>query len=355
MSSEITVEPLLFARRFLERQGSLIDANPEGFDAILPHLLAERLDLPEYVSIREQGDGGDGRYGIAYGSSLLEKMVEMSCGRLPVSSVKLSFHYLKSQGFDRLIQDGFRFHKSLCKVTSTAPIKTDYLVLACRYVARSDEQKEGIISLAFHFETGALIPQWSLGSSNAAMEAAAFPESSRDSVKWERILKGVEREAQGLIAEEIRDFRDSMNRRLGRDVRNLEEYFETLKKEMELNLGRSGLSDRLVQDRKEKIALIPEELAGKKEDLLKKYSIRVTIIPVAALLIRTPAVKILCEVLSGREKKPISLVYNPITRAVDPLVCEGCSRSATTIFFCARHHALCPRCQDRCAACKQGK
>lgn len=351
MSSEIAGEPILFARRFLERQGALIDANPEGFDAVLPHILAKKLDLPEYVSIKGQSDEGNGRYTVAYGSSLLEKMVEMSCDPLPMASARLSFHYLKSQGFDRLIQDQFRFHKSLCKVTSTAPIKTDYLVLACRYVARSDEQKEGIIPLAFHFETGALVPQWSLGSSNAVMEATALPESSRDNVKWERILKGVEREAPGLIAEEIRDFRDSMNRRLARDVRNLEEYFETLKKEMELSLGRSGLSDRLVQDRKEKIALIPDDLSGKKEDLLKKYSIRVRIVPAAALFIRTPAVKMLGEVFSGREKTPISLIYNPMTKALDPLICEGCSRSITSISFCARHHILCSRCHNQCPAC----
>ncbi len=178
------------------------------------------------------------------------------------------------------------------------------MLLACRYVARSDEQKEGLISLFFNFETGALIPQASDLFSNAVMEAAPLPESVRATARWERILQGIARESKERISEEIRDFQDSMNRRLRRDVNNLEEYYENLKKEMELSLGRAGLSDRLVQDRKEKIALIPDELAKKKEDLLKKYSIRIKITPCAGLLIRTPAVKILCEVHIGREKKP---------------------------------------------------
>jgi hypothetical protein len=352
MNSEITREPILFAQRFFEKHGAAIEANPEGFEALLPHGLSKRLELPEYVSIKEglKADGEE-QYRITYGSPLLEKMVELACDPLPLASCRLSFHYLKSQGFDRLIQDQLSFRKSVCKVTSTAPIKTDYLVLACRYVARSDEQKEGLISLFFNFETGALIPQVSNLSFNAVMETAPLPESMRASARWERILRGIARDSKEMISEEIRDFQDSMNRRLRRDVNNLEEYYENLKKEMELSLGRAGLSDRLVQDRKEKIALIPDELAKKKEDLLKKYSIRIKITPCAGLLIRTPAVKILCEVHIGREKKPLSLIYSPMTKALDPLVCEGCNRSTTSISFCLRHHVLCSRCQERCPAC----
>ena len=158
----------------------------------------ERLELPEYVSIKEGLTAeGEEQYGITYGSPLLEKMVELACDPLPLASCRLSFHYLKSQGFDRLIQDQFSFRKSVCRVTSTAPIKTDYLVLACRYVARSDEQKEGLISLFFNFETGALIPQASNLSSNAVMEAAPLPESMRASCQMGKNPPGDSTRLQG--------------------------------------------------------------------------------------------------------------------------------------------------------------
>jgi hypothetical protein len=353
MNSETIAMPVFFARRFLERQGAVVEASLAGFDALLPQELAERLELPDYVRIKDGVPAeSEGAYGINYGSPLLEKMVDLTCSPLPLASCQLSFHYLKSQGFDRLIQDQFSFRKSLCGVISTAPIKTDYLVLACRYVARSDEQKEGLISFFFHFDTGAFIPRGMDISANAATETAPLPESSKDTTKWNRIIKAVSRESQGLIAAEIRDFKDSMNRRLRRDVNNLEEYYETLKKEMELSLGRAGLSNRLVQDRKEKIALVPEELAKKKEDLLMKYSIRVKVIPCAALFIRTPAVRILCDVHIGREKRPISLTYNPVTKALDPFACEGCGSSTAIVSFCARHHALCSRCDAKCPVCR---
>jgi len=352
MNSETLRQPFLFGRRFLEMQGAVIEAIPEGFDALLPQDLAESLEIPDYVRIKEgRPSEGEEGYAINYGSLLLDKMVELSCRHLPLASCQLSFHYLKSQGFDRLIQDQLTFRKSLCRVTSTAAIKTDYLVLTCRYVARSDEQKEGLISFAFHFDTGTFVPLRLDMSASAAAETAPLPDSLKDNDKWNRIINTLSRVSPGLIAHEIQDFRDSMNRRLGRDAKNLEEYYGTLKKEMEESLGRSGLSDHLVQDRKQKIALLPEELARKKDDLIEKYSIRVKVLPCAALFIRTPAVRVLCDAHIGRERRSISLTYNPLTKAVDPLLCEGCGSSCKTISFCSRHHVLCPYCLENCPAC----
>lgn len=352
MNSEGIETPLSFARRFLERQGALVEGRPAGLDAILPPPLAERLEVPEYVTFREEQPAeGEGEYSINYGAPLLEKMVDLCCNSLPLASSRLSFPYIKSQGFDRLIRDQFTFRNSLCKVTSTALIKTHYLLLACRYVARSDEQKEGLISLFFHFDTGAFLPYPADGSFMAAAEPDSLPESARDISRWEKILKGISLEADGLIGKEIRDFRDSMNRRLKRDAGNLEEYYGALKKEMELSLTRAGLSDRLVLDRKEKITLLPEELARKRQDLVMKYSVRVKVIPCAALFIRAPGVRILCDLHAGREKRPVSLTYNPITKALDPLLCEGCSRSVATVSFCSRLHLLCSRCEGKCRVC----
>jgi hypothetical protein len=352
MNSENLSDLLLFGRRYLESRGAVIEATPDGFDALLPQGLAESLGIPDYVQFKEaRSTESKDEYTLTYGSPLLDKMVELSCDRLPLTCCQLSFHYLKSQGFDRLIQDQFTFRKTLCRVTSTAAIKTDYLALTCRYVARSDEQKEGLVLFSFHLDTGALIPLQMEKLVGAGAEISPLHAFSINKEKWDRIINVLPWVSEPAIEEQIRDFRESMNRRLRRDTKNIEEYYQTLKKEMELSLERAGLSTRLVQERREKIELIPEELAKKKEDLLRKYSIRVKVIPCAALVIRTPAVRVLCDAHVGREKRPLSLTYNPLTKALDPLICQGCSSTTTTVSFCSRHHVLCPQCSEKCPAC----
>jgi hypothetical protein len=167
----------------------------------------------------------------------------------------------------------------------------------------------------------------------------------------QKVLSGLKKAAGRAVRSDTVQFQESMNRKFRRDVTNLEEYYRSLEREMRQSLSRSGLSDQLIQDRRAKIALIPEELARKKEDLFKKYSIRIGIVPCAVLLVATPGVKVLLRVAVGRKQKAVSAFYNPITKTMDPLVCEGCQGSAQRMSFCDQIHLLCPDCAGRCSAC----
>jgi hypothetical protein len=40
-----------------------------------------------------------------------------------------------------------------------------------------------------------------------------------------------------------------------------------------------------------------------------------------------------------------------VTKAVDPLVCQGCHVSTRQIYFCGGLHLLCPKCRHSCPVC----
>ena len=132
-----------FVRRFLEVNGAAVEMHPEGLDALLPEPLALRLNTPEFLHLPTGVNTGE-KFGIYYGSPLLEKIVDSACDAPPLIDCRLEFTYIKRQGFDRLIQDRFTFHNSVGRVQSAAEVRTEYLLLACRYLAQSDEQKEGL-------------------------------------------------------------------------------------------------------------------------------------------------------------------------------------------------------------------
>ena len=169
--------------------------------------------------------------------------------------------------------------------------------------------------------------------------------------KLEKIAERTKFHSEGILKEELRPFKESMNRRFKRDVDNLDEYYESLRREMEKSLERPGLLPDQIEDRKDKIALLPGELARKRDDLYKKYSIKIRIAPCAAMFITTPAVKILYRVAVGKKQTTLPLIYNPVTRLIDPRVCQGCGRGITNIYFCDHLHILCSRCIDRCPLC----
>jgi len=351
MSFKFDIALEQFVRRFFECSGAEMEKSPEGLDVLLPEHLAVRLNTPEYFHIAT-GEDAEERFVIHYGSPLLEKIVDAACETAPMISCRLDFNYMKSQGFDRLIQDQFVFHNCVGRVSSIAEVRTSYLLLTCRYLAQSDEQKEGLVVLTFNLETGAAVDEM---ERMFEIVARAFESDSAQMAlredKIKAILTWVQRQAGKVLVKEIEPFQTSMNRRFRRDVANLEEYYEDLRQEMEASLKRPGLSDQLMSDRKAKINLIPDELERKKADLFKKYSIRVTLHLCGGIQIRTPAVKVSYEVSYGRKQKQLPLIYNPVTKSIDPLVCDGCSDSTFTIRFCDHFHLLCPACSAKCPAC----
>ncbi|MBC2744433.1 MAG: hypothetical protein HGJ93_15685 [Desulfosarcina sp.] len=294
MSSDPTLDLETFVQQFFTSRGADIDKKGGRLDVLAPRELARRIGIPDLCSLKIGSEDPDG-YGVHYGSPLLEKIAEIACDTVPLTIVRLAFHYIKSQGFDRLIQELFTFRGAVVRVKNTATVKTEYLLLTCRFLAQSDEQKEGLVPLAFNLETGAPAGgiEAMLDTTEKKYETgrlgAAFEEE-----KMRMITQWVRRQAPKILEAQIESFRDSMNRRFRRDVANLEEYYAELKQEMTENLMRSGLSEQLIQERKEKIGLIPDEMAKKKDDLFKKYSIKVKLKLSGSMLIRTPAVKLFC-------------------------------------------------------------
>jgi len=351
MNSDLNLGLENFVKGFFTSRGADIDQNGSRLDVLAPRELAERIGLPTFSSLKIGDEDPDG-FGVHYGSPLLEKIAEAAGDTVPLAAVRLSFHYIKSQGFDRLIKDLFTFHGALIKVKNTAQIQTVYLLLNCCFLAQSDEQKEGLFPLVFNLDTGAPIGEMEamLDTTEKVFESGDFDDNF-EVEKQQQIIQWVQQRAPMIIETHIGPFRDSMNRRFRRDVSNLEAYYDELKQEMTQKLKRPGLSAQLIEERNEKINLIPEELDKKKNDLFKKYSIKINLWLIGAMLIRTPAVKLFCEATVGRRKRQLTLFYNPVNKSIDPLVCEGCGNGIAHIIFCDQLHSLCPRCGQSCPAC----
>ncbi|MHB8278741.1 MAG: hypothetical protein ACYDIA_13955 [Candidatus Humimicrobiaceae bacterium] len=352
MNSKSNKELEEFAYRFLENQGAVLERNERGFEALLPENLSEVLGTSEHININTGSDPeSEGVYSINYGSSLLEKMVDAVCGDVPLLACQLQFDYLKREGFDSLIQEQFFFPKSVGKMESRAIINTAYIFLICRYTAQSDEQKQGLVSLVFNLETGAYIPHMAELFSATGKNFIPLQKPIWKDGQLERVMKCIKEQSKGILMDELNSFHETMTRRFRRDVANLEEYYHALEKEMKKNLERSRLSKELIKERREKIDLLPDELERKRDDLFKKYSIKVNIEPCAVVLINTPAVKVLYNIFIRRTWKNVSLIYNPVTKALDPLVCRGCGKSITNIYSCNHLHLLCSMCSEKCPLC----
>jgi len=128
------------------------------------------------------------------------------------------------------------------------------------------------------------------------------------------------------------------------DVSTAKGYYRSLEQEMRDNLENPNLSDRARQDRQAKIESLPAEQTGKIDDLHKKYTVRVRLRLAAAMLVNSPSRKIVCKMSRGKSTGQLFLIYNPVTRSIDPPACSGCGKPVSHVHLNADLASECLEC-----------
>ncbi len=336
-----------FACRFFKARGGVVEDRGLTRDILLPEAAARTLGMDEFFRVGPEDVVEQGRstvHAVQLHTPFLDRMLTLAGESSPFARAELKFDYIKTQGFDRLISDRFQFHKSKVRVMKTGEARTRYLMLTCRYTAQSDEIKQGLVEICVNLDTGVVIPDMAAGLSNVQKAFSVKTAGGLNEKKIEGIRKIVFRYGQDLVKDRLASFVESMNRRFQRDTASLEAYYQALETEMRQNLGRTGLSKDLIRERKEKIAMIPDELAAKKKDLLNKYGIRIDFKPAAALHLTCACVTVFARLISGRSHTDFTLTYNPVTKDMDPVACRSCGAGTYGLGLAPNLHITCPGC-----------
>jgi len=332
-------ELLAFAARVLERHGGLIEPGAEGLLALMPPALAQELEVPEETRF------GSEAAPLLYGSPLLDRLVGLARREVPVAYAHVEVPYLKKAGFEQLLARDLAFAGSQVRVSSRAQTRTTYMILWCHYVALSDERKEGLVQFGVHEASGAVIPAladlWD-ESQPRFYPAGRLPALFRDEL--ETALEGAFKNARTLVVADLKPFLASMQRRLSREVKNTREYYLALAREMRAGLAHPLLTEAQRRERQAKIDALPEEVARKIADLEQKYQVRVAISPAAAVRLLVEVVQLLLELRRHRTSRSLSVIWNPLTQSLDPLVCDQCRTSTRHLHPAARGDDLCLLC-----------
>jgi hypothetical protein len=335
-------ELLSFAVQVLERHGGLVEQGSDHLLSLLPGPLARSLELPEEARL-----GGEG-FPLLYGSPVLDKLIHLATREVPIVYGQVEVPYLKKEGFEKLMEQDLRFQDGQIRMVNRAEARTTYLLLSAHYVALSDERKEGLVRMGAHEASGALIPELEESLMNFAVqyfEPGRTP--SHFPLRLEKTISSALHGARVQTERELAEFFSSMQRRLRRDVRNTREYYEALKGEMEDRLKSPGLSDGQREERRSKIDALPQEIESKIADLEHKYQVQVTLTACAAVRILVPVVQVGALLRYRKLQRDFQVIWNPLTRRLDPLTCEECRRTMRSIIprdQKQRVLLLCPSC-----------
>jgi hypothetical protein len=355
-----------FAYRLIEESDGAVEwgESKRSFEALLPEGVQKRLGLAEpLVTIsdgRHVGIETDG-ISIGFGTDLLDRAIPMALETGQSASVRMPAPSGRRQS-DLDPGGSFSFPNAAFRPRGDHESWLDYWVWSFDVAADADERREEVhhicVSSAGAGCSG--LPEIILDQASAwealKVRESEFSEKTLNAlfaVACDRVIRQID--------ESLAEFRETVNRHHGRDIRRIETYFQDMRTEMEEEIERRQLKGTELEIRTEKMAQLEGEKSRKLAALKEKYRLRLTLRPVALLLARLPVRR--CDILVKRRKgeRQLSLVYNILSRQFDPMVCEACGADTYTLGFCDDVlHILCPACtstytdQKNCPRC-QGK
>jgi hypothetical protein len=225
-----------------------------------------------------------------------------------------------------------------------------YVQFNFKYTAVSDEKKEGLVSIIVNEHTLA-----NASDMAAQLSWAEFAETSHSAElplqPFDLIYAAASRAAEAVIHRELAEFHKSLNRRLQRDINRLTEYYDSLVAEIRRKIERRGLAGKERADEESRIYATELELERKITDQREKYAMKINVEPINLLRIFMPVVAVNFEVRFRKSAREINLIWNPLTKDFEALVCQGCAAELFRFYICEEKlHVVCGNC-FKCASC----
>ncbi|MFH0808315.1 MAG: hypothetical protein V1888_01740 [archaeon] len=183
------------------------------------------------------------------------------------------------------------------------------------------------------------------------------------------MLRGKSEEISGILKEkvevEVARIRGHYDKQLGELGGDLNGKLARIR-EVELELRscgeeeRKGLRNKLDKMRKGLVKVGDDEVVGRVEreremtirDAMQKFSLNVDRKLVNTTVIYYPVYMFKLHLKSGAgAERLLDMSYDPLTRALSDLKCEGCGADILKISLCAGGHVSCGECLDVCGEC----
>lgn len=380
----------------LEGEGAVVDAvEPDGLDVMAPAALAARFGWPEYVRLAFGALPAAGTVRIGLEDDWLDRLGGLLADRGRLAECQLP----RPDGIgapndpQRLIDGVMSLPNAVWRLKGVEPEWARVILLAFRYMAVSDEQRDGIVWLGFNTSTGASLD----GGTVAALRhrhadgEAWLPPSEEASLRagpvWDpqTIAARARPCLERAVRDDIEPFLAAMRRRLERDRLRIHAYHDDLRQAAFLKLAalERGLAAKIspksrskarqqeaaagqekaaaaMEREKLRIATIEREYKAKLDDLRHNYALSVSVEWVQALVLLAPVWRHELSIRRRKGERTLALDWHATVRRMEPAPCDLGDAAGIERHVCddrlhlttAAGQAPCPGCGKAfCRAC----
>ena len=346
----------------LTLEGALLERTDDDcLEFVVPPSLSETLGIPEHGKLSFAYHPFDESViSASYESEFFRSVDRLFSGRGKMAKAVYSSQLPNIGKVSKWVSEKIALSNASFRLGKVDNQRIAYALIFFKYVALSDEKREGIFSL--------LINEQNLSTSPLNANVTAFWEDLKEPKEILARSEGISKSLQAgfsaaslIVKEEFEPFIKSLERRLNRDIIRVFEYYETLKGEIHKAFekkffsGRDSPEAQSEEERKVlsgKLDAVEGEKRWKIQDLVSKYALNIRIEPVCIIDIETESLVFWLEIKRRLSSRTFPLSYNPLLKKVDSLPCEGCFHPRGTYYLCdEKLHILCATCFRKCPDC----
>lgn len=360
-----------FVLSYLRQVGALVEPPAYGvYEVLLPEEVAARLGIPPFQRLAFDEEVAPNQRDesvtlLHYAHPLVDRMVEAvretpANARLYINAVRLDKH-----GLSDLAQETLFFPNAhLSEVPGAEEALTFHHYVRFNFKASliTDEKRELIVPVWMHVQGGyaledgerieqlALLEPWPVFDDLPTAPPVWRPEEdplSRPVLA--ELLERASRARLEALAGPLETLRRRARRLLELDQARLEQYYNDLRRDLERRSEAADGDRRAALE--EKRSVLEAERQEKLSDVEEKHRLKVALELINLLVVVQPKLVLPMQVKTRRTTVTRSVVWDPLRRQLEPLVCDVCGQPSAQLCLCegghlAHQECLLPPCVD---------
>jgi hypothetical protein len=260
---------------------------------------------------------------VTYSSDILKQFEALLQEKGYVATLGVKYEgYLKTTGFEKTVTNALKPLNGLIRVQNAKEKITPYWLCNMAYVGQADENRLGLVSFFLNALTGVAPIEIGDALLWESDRMAVVEESPELSVSFETLSGIIENISQSLIEDELENWHKSLRRKQQRDEDRLTDYYSIIIQEIKEKIEKKHLQDEDKQRELDRIEATKMESKRKLADIRERYALKVEAQMHSALVVQLPTVHIACELIRKKLRRPITVIWNPFSKQIEPLRCE---------------------------------
>lgn len=358
-----------FVLGYLEHGGSLLTPPAYSvYEALLPDDLAGQIQADSYLRLAFDAEAEADALRLSVNHPLVEAMAEEAAQQPGHAQVAINHVRLEKPGLYDLAARTFSFANARLGAARNAVEQSAlHHILRFNFKATllSDEKQEQIVSVTLDVQAGHAVraaehlarlvtseTETAFGHLPLARPRWPGAGEALDAVTWQALLQRAQAAAEAALQERLAAQQARNQRFLELDLARLEDYYDALERDMRRRLERADAGEGERRSAVEsKIAALHGERSAKLADIRVRYTLRVELELINALLTIQPKLLLPVEISNRRATVTRMAVWDPLLRRLEPLVCDVCGEPGEGLHLCTGGHlahrgCLAPQCVE---------